>query len=117
MEANTATQVNAVIDHIADKLAVPSAELMELLPLLGIRDVIIGSLALVAWLVIAVAIVVLMRNAVRKHEEEVVFGLSIMGVIPLLFVAPFVLSKAGDLVLWFYSPEAWAVRYVFKELF
>ena len=35
MEANTAMQVNAVIDHIADKLAVPSAKLMELLPQLN----------------------------------------------------------------------------------
>ena len=61
MEANTAMQVNAVIDHIADKLAVPSAKLMELLPALGVRDVIIGGGLLFCWIVLVIALVLCVR--------------------------------------------------------
>ena len=45
MIENTATQINSVIDHLADKLAVPAGKLMEIVPQLGVQDLIgaVGS--------------------------------------------------------------------------
>ena len=117
MEANTATQVNAVIDHIADKLAVPSAKLMELLPALGVRDVIIGGGLLFCWIVLVIALVLCVRAALRKHDSDALFIASLFLGGPALVSLPLVIFNLSDLVLWLYNPEAWAVRYVFNRFF
>ena len=117
MEANTATQVNAVIDHIADKLAVPSAKLMELLPALGVRDVVIGGVLLAGWLLCAAILVAGWRAARRKDDKDLPFFVALFGGVPMLIALLPVIAKVGDLALWLYSPEAWAVRYVFNRFF
>ena len=117
MEANTAMQVNAVIDHIADKLAVPSAKLMELLPALGMRDVVIGGVFLVGWLVCAALLITAWRAARRRDDKDLLFFIALFGGGPMLVILPLMVIKIADLALWLYSPEAWAVRYVFNNLF
>lgn len=117
MEANTAMQVNAVIDHIADKLAVPSAKLMELLPALGMRDVVIGGVFLVGWLVCAALLIAGWRATRRRDDKDSLFFIALFGGGPMLIILPLVVIKIADLALWLYSPEAWAVRYVFNHLF
>lgn len=117
MEANTATQVNAVIDHIADKLAVPSAKLMELLPILGVRDAIIGGMYLAGWLACVALLVAGWRAARRRDDKDVPFFIALFGGGAMLAILPLVVIKIADLALWLYSPEAWAVRYVFNRFF
>lgn len=104
MDANA---VNAVIDHLAEKMAVPSAKLMELMPLMGVKSVAALGLAIVA-LLIAVA---LMLWGLHNDKD---------GVIAITFLVEItsgiaVVTLLSDVVLWLYSPEAWALGYILSK--
>ena len=104
MDANA---VNAVIDHLAEKMAVPSAKLMELLPQIGIGDAMVFGIAATVTLI---ALFVGILGA-RCCKDGVCIVASIVGVIAgFLAILSFV-----DAVLWLYSPEAWALKYILSK--
>lgn len=118
MEANTAMQVNAVIDHIADKLAVPSAKLMELLPAMGVVTLLKAvCFALIGGFAVY-KLIKFSRTIWRETRDEVgrFLGAGICALVAgLIFVC--LVDWVAAAALWLYSPEAWAVRYVFNNLF
>lgn len=104
MDTNT---VNAVIDHLAEKMAVPSAKLMELLPQIGIADAMVFGIAVTVTLI---ALFVGILGA-RWGNDGVCIVSSIVGIIAgFLAIAAF-----ADAVLWLYSPEAWALNYMLSK--
>lgn len=104
MDTNT---VNAVIDHLAEKMAVPSAKLMELLPQIGIVDAMVFGIAVTVTLI---ALFVGILGA-RWGNDGVYIVSSIVGIIAgFLAIAAF-----ADAVLWLYSPEAWALNYMLSK--
>ena len=105
MHTNT---VNAVIDHLAEKMAVPSAKLMELLPQIGMVDAMVFGIAATVTLI---ALFVWILGAHRGYDGVCIVS-SIVGIIAgFLAIVAF-----ADAVLWLYSPEAWALKYILGKL-
>ena len=115
----TGVEVNAVIDKLADKLAVPAGKLMELLPALGAKT--FGTLVMyvvVMAVSIFVVILVLPRTARAwadcDNELYAIGG----GVVTILFLLSLVIALVGALdclpscILWLYNPQAWALDYI-----
>lgn len=105
MDANA---VNAVIDHLAEKMAVPSAKLMELLPQIGIVDALIFGITTVVALI---TLFVGMLGAHRCNDGVCAISLIVGVIAGFLAIVSF-----AEAVLWIYSPEAWALKYILSKL-
>ena len=106
--------INAVIDNLASKLAIPVGKLMEVLPNLGFRTAVEFGL-LVAFLGFGLFLIILGIWATKYFKEDYMcFG--VMGGI-IIFVS-FMITPAvlPDFLLWRNYPDAWALDYIFKML-
>lgn len=101
MDANA---VNAVIDHLAEKMAVPSARLMELLPQIGIVDAMVFGIAATVTLI---ALFVGILGARLCHD-----GVCIVSLIVGIIAGFLAIVSFADAVLWLYSPDAWALKFI-----
>jgi len=106
--------INSVIDNLANKLAVPAAKLMEVLPNLGFKTAVEFGL-LVAFLGFGLFLIILGILATRYFKEDFMCFVVMGGIIVLVsfMIAPAVLP---DFLLWRNYPEAWALDYMFKML-
>jgi hypothetical protein len=118
-------EVNAVIDKLADKLAVPAGKLMELIPALGVK--LIGAIFVYIG-VLAVSALVFCVVFPRTYEAwtEVYSGSSLWAVGGVFAIIAVLMAVAmaifglfcdiPNLILWFYNPQAWALDYILKMI-
>lgn len=109
--------MNSVIDSLANKLAVPTSRLLEVLPRLGYKELWILIVEFSAFC-LCVALTVLFIHLSIKFDDvdktlerwaNIMFILSIILLIMSFF-------DASGVVFWVHDPEAWALDYVIKIL-
>ena len=108
-------EVNAVIDKLADKLAVPAGKLMELLPAIGIKSVVVCVVATICLLIS----VPISFYAIRRVDWNGRVGGDLPYFLTVMFATVVSLSSATVLIkafsgaiLWLYNPQAWALDYI-----
>lgn len=106
--------INSVIDHLANKLVVPVAKLMEVLPNLGFRTAVEFGL-LVAFLGFGLFLIILGIWATKYLKEDYMCFVIVGGII-VFFSFMVALAVLPDFLLWRNYPEAWALDYVLKML-
>ena len=122
MIENTATQINSVIDHLADKLAVPAGKLMEIVPQMGVKDLASAVVAAVCIVASLLAMWLGVRLIIKGCEDngDLNFCVGTMsalgGAIAAVISAVAFFANVGDAILWLYSPQAWAVKYIIDLL-
>ena len=100
-----ADAANAVIDRLAEKVDVPSEKLMELLPHMGVIDVMFFGVG-------ATLMLITLLGALRNVRNNV---LCILYLITSLIAGGLAIATAPSAVLWLYSPEAWALNYMLSK--
>ena len=114
-----ATQINSVIDHLAEKLAIPVGKLMEIIPRLGLKN---GYNLLVSLVVMAICIGLLIAFIYYGRESYVDFDEpGILIVISMLLIAIigftiYLLVILPDFLFWYSDPEAWSLDYILNHL-
>jgi len=110
----TPEAINQVVDHLADKLAIPTGKLLEILPRLGYKSVVTVIWCFFTMLVSGILLMFFIRMY-EKHTDSdmliimvalcaVVASACILG---MLFMLP-------DALFWLHDPQAWALDYVLK---
>ena len=108
--------INSVIDHLAEKLAVPTGQLMAMLPRLGYKDL-YALITVIIFFGVSVALCAVFVNIAIKNCNESIWILpvSITGVVALTALAIF-LIEFPNILFWLHDPQAWAFDYVLKML-
>ena len=121
----TVSETTQVIDHVANKLQVPTKELMSTLPQLGVHDLSLTVISAVVLLLSILSMCYFYRCMAQAENEEThlaaefrhmvscadFFGASIF----FLFSLPstiFFLFSLPSTILWLYSPKAWAIDHL-----
>ena len=113
----TAADVNIVIEKICEKLELPAQKGFEYMTMFGVRELVMAAAS-----VIGIALLAVMGrgffNASQKGKralEDVYAAASIMcTLVAVLLSWMFFFTVLPDVVLYYRSPEAWAVRYLLK---
>ena len=130
----TVSETTQVIDHVANKLQVPTSKLLELAPSLGVEDAVFALVLLMLFLT-SLSIFIVSLYYWRKHQEarwkegisqreryhleekttNALFCALISGVGVLLTVVPLAFNLSSA-VLWLYNPQAWLLRNILRAL-
>jgi hypothetical protein len=113
-------EVNAVIDKLADKLAVPAGKLMELLPAIGIKSV-VGCVVATICLLIFVPIFLYATRRVEWNDNGYngdlpYFLTGIFAAVVSLSSAAILIKTFSGVILWLYNPQAWALDYILQMI-
>lgn len=130
----TVSETTQVIDHIANKLQVPTSKLLELAPAIGIEDAVFALVLLLLFLMSLSALIVslyywrkhqeaswvegISRRESYHHEEKATHALAcafIAGIGVLMTVVPLAFNLPSA-VLWIYNPQAWLLRNILHAL-
>lgn len=108
--------INSVIDHLADKLAIPTGQLMAMLPRLGYK-----SAVTVIWfffaMIVSGILTMFFLHIYKKYPDS---DTSVM--LTVLFAVVTSVCLLGTILLlpealfWLHDPQAWALDYVLKML-
>lgn len=109
--------VTTLINGIAEKLEIPVAQLMLVLPRIGYKDVVLVGIILCMALFSFFFVVLfasLLAKAERYCDTDYSFfvGLCFVALCFFLIILFFELPSA---LLWLRDPEAWAYDYLFKK--
>lgn len=104
----TGSEVNAVIDHLADKLAIPAGKMMELLPAIGIKSVTMT----VAGLIGVVVGGLLSLWGAWVEDEFFKILLITSGCCMAIICTIVFMVNLTDMVIWLSNPQAWALNYL-----
>ena len=113
----TAADVNIVIEKICEKLELPAQKGFEYVVMFGVREIAVAATSVMGIALFA-TLARFFFNASQKGKralEDVYAAASILctiGVVLLSWVLFFIVLP--DVVLYFHSPEAWAVRYLLQ---
>lgn len=116
----TVEAANIVINGVADKLAVPADQLLELLPRLGFKFV--GSVIIeFIGLIIVAGILAMFLRFLSMHNCN--DSVDVVGVIFLIALAMMAIGLAislvidsAHLVFWLHDPSAWALDYILERV-
>ena len=120
----TGVEVNAVIDKLADKLAVPAGKLMELIPAFGVKligGIVVYVLVLVVSALVWCVVFPKTYEAWNGCEGGVLWAVggafTLIADVSAVVIAIFGLfCDIPSLMLWLYNPQAWALDYILKMI-
>ena len=108
--------VNLIINNLANKLAVPTEQLLEALSYAGIKSAIYTGVLLLAFLFMSTfACYAYWKDAQPRPNGEWFPTKIICSVFAFTFGIGLVFWGA-DLVLWLSNPKAWAISYLLSQL-
>lgn len=114
MDVNT---INSVIDNIAEKLAVPSAQIVEALSKIGIKYTIITIMLLISIIPISLCWYSLIRASSKSEadlDDFCAYLFLILFVISLILIGALA-YMTFESIFWVISPKAWALNYILSK--
>ena len=116
----TGTEVNEVMDHLANKLAVPTSKLLETVPTLIYGK--ISTLITTGFAMIILAIVAYIAykrsclNLNNRKDPTFCRAICLCASVTALGLALVVLTCVQELIFYHMSPEGWSLNYIITSL-
>ena len=127
----TAAEINSIINTICSKLELPAQKGFEYISVLGYMELykacVFTGITVICMLILCIAVIAYIKNKkLYKNEhnkprnyyttadtcETVMRTISLLSVFSFTFACVYWYS----FMLWYHSPEAWAIRYIIDRI-